>query len=128
MHRSGFAHSAGFLRVNKVVYNEARVFIYRENRFLFGYNFSKSGNYWDFAWKELGWSHVRRFLTDIGPKNVGLLQDVGIGFYDASPSGNPGMLRLSRVRPSYWVEARASLSPVIFLEAVSRLNFVVVAC
>ena len=90
--RSGFAHSAAFLRVNKVVYNEARVFLYSEHRFLFGYNYTKSGNYWDHVWKELGWSHVRRFLTDIGPENTGLLQDVGLSFYDASPSGNPGTL------------------------------------
>ena len=44
--RNGFAHSAAFLRVNKTVYNEARVFLYGENRFCFGYNFAKSGEYY----------------------------------------------------------------------------------
>lgn len=89
MNRTGFAHSAAFLRVNKVVYNEARVFIYSENRFIFGHNFSKSGRYFESVWKELGWTHIRRFLTDIGPENTGLIQNIGIAFYDASPSGNP---------------------------------------
>lgn len=45
MDRSGFPRSAAFLRVNKLVYSEARVFVYGENRFCFGYNFAKSGNY-----------------------------------------------------------------------------------
>lgn len=45
MNRSGFARSAAFLRVNRLVYNEARVFVYSENRFCFGYNFAKSGKY-----------------------------------------------------------------------------------
>lgn len=88
--RSGFAHSAAFLRVNKVVYNEARAFIYGGNRFVFGYNHSKSGGYFEPVWNELGWTHVRRFLTDIGPKNISLIQTVGVFFYDASQSGNPG--------------------------------------
>ena len=45
MDRSGFSRSGAFLRVNKLVYSEARVFVYGENRFCFGYNFSKSGKY-----------------------------------------------------------------------------------
>lgn len=45
MNRGGFARSGAFLRVNKVVYNEARVFVYGHNRFLFGHNFAKSGSY-----------------------------------------------------------------------------------
>lgn len=44
------------------------------------------------VWKELGWTHIRSFLTDIGPENTALIQNIGIGFYDASPSGNPSML------------------------------------
>lgn len=90
MSRTGFAHSAAFLRVNRAVYNEARVFLYGENRFVFGHSFSKSGAYYEPTWKELGWSHIRRFFTDIGPENTSLIQKVGIGFSDASPSGNPG--------------------------------------
>lgn len=92
MNRGGFARSGSFLRVNKAVYNEARVFVYGQNRFLFGHNFAKSGSYFDHVWQELGWSHIRRFLTDIGPENTSLIQTLGISFYDASPSGNPGML------------------------------------
>ena len=45
VNRSGFPRSAAFLRVNKVVYNEARAFVYGENRFIFGYNFAKYGEY-----------------------------------------------------------------------------------
>ena len=45
MDRSGFPRSAAFLRVNKLVYSEARAFVYGENRFCFGYNFAKSGHY-----------------------------------------------------------------------------------
>lgn len=52
MDRSGFSRSGAFLRVNKLVYNEARVFVYGENRFCFGYNFAKSGNYFGtFIWE-----------------------------------------------------------------------------
>ena len=91
LQRCGFAHSSGFLRVNKIVHNEARAFIYGEHRFLFGYNTNKTGEYFESRWKDLGWTHVRRFLTDIGPENVGLIQNVGITFSDANPSGNPGM-------------------------------------
>ncbi len=40
-------------------------------------------------WKELGWTHIRRFLTDIGPENTSLIQQLAISFYDASQSGNP---------------------------------------
>ena len=90
MSRTGFAHSAAFLRVNRVVYNEARVFLYGDNHFAFGHCFNKSGDYFESKWKELGWSHIRRFFTDIGPENTSLIQKVGIGFSDASPSGNPG--------------------------------------
>ena len=90
MNRNGFAHSAAFLRVNKLVYNEARVFLYSKNHFLFGHNFSKLGAYYEPVWKELGWSHIRRFFTDIGPENTSLIQKVGIYFCDATPSGNPG--------------------------------------
>ena len=145
MNRTGFARSAAFLRVNKAISSEARVFVYSQNRFCFGYNFNKSGNYYGeyylkkilflfasksscrispgnkknmilprpvlllqplprtsnadskfFAepvWKELGWSHIRRFLTDIGPENTSLIKNLGISFYDASPSGNPGESR-----------------------------------
>ncbi|CAD6574060.1 MAG: hypothetical protein ASARMPRED_006449 [Alectoria sarmentosa] len=89
MNRNGFARSAAFLRVNKVVYNEARVFIYSENRFLFGHNHAKTGDYFDPVWFELGWTHIRRFLTDIGTENTSLIQNVGISFYDASQAGNP---------------------------------------
>lgn len=92
MNRSGFARSAAFLRVNKLVYKEARVFVYSENHFLFGYNFAKSGDYFDPVWNELGWTHIRRFLTDIGPENTSLIKHLGISFYDASQSGNPGVL------------------------------------
>ena len=140
MDRSGFSRSAAFLRVNKLVYSEARVFVYGENRFCFGYNFAKSGNYFgrfvlelifpngratevqnmlrkqedlcssrtflqiqlvrrisnadsgictEQEWKELGWTHVRRFLTDIGPENTSLINDLGILFSDASQSNVP---------------------------------------
>lgn len=89
MNRGGFARSAAFLRVNKVVYNEARVFVYSQNRFLFGHSFSKSGNYYEPVWKELGWTHIRRFFTDIGTENTSLIKNVGISFYDANPAGNP---------------------------------------
>ena len=52
MDRSGFSRSAAFLRVNKLVYSEARAFVYGENRFCFGYNFAKSGNYFGtFVWE-----------------------------------------------------------------------------
>ena len=40
------------------------------------------------VWKELGWSHVRRFLTDIGPENTSLIKDLGILFSDASHSSS----------------------------------------
>ena len=40
-------------------------------------------------WKELGWTHIRRFLTDIGPENTSLIRQLAISFYDASQSGNP---------------------------------------
>ena len=40
-------------------------------------------------WKELGWTHVRRFLTDIGPENTSLIKDLGILFSDASQSNVP---------------------------------------
>lgn len=99
MNRNGFARSAAFLRVNKVVYNEARVFIYSENRFLFGHNHAKSGDYFDPVWFELGWTHIRRFFTDIGTENTSLIQNVGISFYDASQAGNPGMLPLQQSDP-----------------------------
>ena len=136
MDRSGFPRSAAFLRVNKLVYSEARVFVYGGNRFCFGYNFAKSGNYFgtfilelifpcglakmllkqedlcssrtflqlqpvrrisnadsgicaEREWKELGWTHVRRFLTDIGPENTSLIKDLGILFSDASQSNVP---------------------------------------
>lgn len=51
--RSGFARSSAFLRVNKVVYNEARMFVYSENRFCFGYNFARSGHYFGTSILEL---------------------------------------------------------------------------
>lgn len=137
MNRSGFAHSAAFLRVKKSLYDEARVFVYGENRFCFGYNFAKSGKYFgtytlelilalqlrrrtcsgseriDFPrpvfqlqliprvngadseflieseWKELGWTHVRRFLTDIGPVNTSLIKNLGILFLDSTQSSIP---------------------------------------
>ena len=53
MNRTGFARSAAFLRVNKSVYNEARVFVYSGNRFLFGHNFAKSGDYFGTCKQEL---------------------------------------------------------------------------
>ena len=43
-------------------------------------------------WKELGWTHIRRFLTAIGPENTSLIQNLGIKFYDARESGNQCML------------------------------------
>ena len=46
------------------------------------------------VWTELGWTHVRRFLTDIGPENTSLIKDLGILFYDASQPASPCMLLL----------------------------------
>ena len=97
--RRGFARSAAFLRVNKVVYNEARVFIYSKNRFVFGHSFAKSGQYFESEWKEFAWTHIRRFLTDIGPENASLIQNIGISFYDATQSNNPGKLLFQAVIP-----------------------------
>lgn len=112
MYRGGFARSAAFLRVNKVVYNEARAFVYSKNRFIFGPNSDRSGNYsyYELGWKEFGWTHIRRFLTDIGPENTSLVQNLGIGFYDASYSGNPGMSLPQDAIPLHWLEARSSLA------------------
>ena len=43
-------------------------------------------------WKDLGWTHIRRFLTGIGPENTSLIKNLGIRFYDARESGNQCML------------------------------------
>lgn len=59
MNRSGFARSAAFLRVNKVVYNEARVFVYSQNRFLFGHCLAKSGQYFEYV-------HFRAYHSSSG--------------------------------------------------------------
>ena len=40
-------------------------------------------------WQELGWTHIRRFLTDIGPENTSLIKNLGVIFSDASQSNIP---------------------------------------
>jgi hypothetical protein len=88
--RSGFSHSSAFLRVNKQVHAEGRKILYGENRFVFAHSVARIGKYYQQEWKETGYSHVREFLSTIGPVNTSLIVDVGIGFEDGTPSGNPG--------------------------------------
>ena len=88
--RSGFSHSSAFLRVNKQVHAEARKILYGENRFVFLHSGARIGKYYQHEWKEVGYGHVREFLSDIGPENTSLITDVGISFEDGTPSGNPG--------------------------------------
>lgn len=105
--RTGFSHSAAFLRVNKAVYNEARNILYGENRFVFEQSTSKVGNYFDNDWKEVNYGHVRKFLTDIGPVNTSLITNIGFTFEDATPSGHPDKdideRRFERNKDLYWI-------------------------
>lgn len=88
--RSGFSHSSAFLRVNKTVHKEARELLYGTNRFFLKPDYARVGDYWIEEWTWVGYSHVRRFLTDIGPDNVSLIRYIGMAFLDASPSCLPG--------------------------------------
>ena len=74
MDRSGFSRSAAFLRVNKLVYSEARVFVYSENRFCFGYNFSKSGKYFGtYPWELIFPYGLATEVQNMLPKQEDLL-------------------------------------------------------
>ena len=88
--RSGFSHSSAFLRVNKQVHAEARKILYGENRFVFSHSVARLGKYYQQEWRETGYGHVREFLSAIGPENTSLITNIGIGFEDGTPSGNPG--------------------------------------
>jgi len=105
--RTGFSHSAGFLGVNKTVYNEARKFLYGENRFIFDQSTSRLGSYFENHWKETNYGHIRQFLTSIGPENISLITDLGFNFEDATPSGHPGTTmnsrRYERNQDLYWI-------------------------
>ena len=105
--RNGFSHSSAFLRVNKIVYNEARTVLYGMNRFVFDQSTSRLGNYFEHQWRETNYAHVRKFLTDIGPENTSLLKDIGLNFEDATPSGHPGTTmnarRFEKNKDLYWV-------------------------
>lgn len=105
--RLGFSHSGAFLRVNKAVYDEARSVLYSENRFVFEQSFNKTGAYYDHQWKEVNYAYIRKFLTDIGPENTGLITNVGLKLEDATPSGHPGTdmdaRRYENNKDLYWI-------------------------
>lgn len=105
--RNGFPHSAAFLRVNKTVYNEGRTILYGQNRFVFDQSTYRVGEYYEHQWKEMNYSHIRKFLTDIGPGNTSLITNVGLNLEDATPSGHPGTTmnarRFEHNKDLYWI-------------------------
>ena len=105
--RTGFSHSSAFLRVNKTIYNEARKFLYGENRFIFDQSTSRIGNYFEEHWREPNYYFLRKFFSDIGPVNTGLIKDIGLNLEDATPSGHPGTTmndrRFEKNKDLYWI-------------------------
>ena len=105
--RTGFAHSAAFLRVNRTVHDEARNVLYGENRFVFDQSTSRIGTYYENHWRETNYGFIRKFLTDIGPDNTSLITNLGFNFEDATPSGHPGTSmdarRYENNKDLYWI-------------------------
>ena len=105
--RKGFPHSAAFLRVNKAVYNEARVVLYGSNRFVFDQSTCRTGRYYESQWKETNYRYIREFLTAIGPENISLITNIGLHLEDGTPSGHPGTSmnarRFENNKDLYWI-------------------------
>lgn len=94
--RFGFSRSASFLRTCRMVHVEGRGILYGENAFHFRRCHDRRGNYWTTLWVEIGFKDVRRFLEDIGPANLSLLQYVSFELCDAAPSGTPHLTENER--------------------------------
>ena len=105
--RHGFPHGAAFLRVNRLVNEEACNILYGENSFVFIPTTYGMGNYYEKDWSEIGYSHIRQFLTDIGPANISLIADITLTFQDGTRSGNPGKTmderRFENNDDLYWI-------------------------
>lgn len=105
--RKGFSRSAALLRVNRVIYNEARNILYGENRFIFDQDTHKIGPYYEQEWTEINYANIRKFLTDIGPENIGFIKNIGLNLEDATPSGHPNKdineRRFEKNKDLYWI-------------------------
>lgn len=84
--RDSFSRSSQFLRVCSKAHNEGTAILYGENAFHLSRVHQSRGKYFESHWAEIGYKDVRRFLNDIGPKNVASLKYISIEFEDALPS------------------------------------------
>ena len=81
-----FSRSAAVLRTCKQVHSEACDILYGEVTFEFDRQTRLRGTMYS-QWAEVGYKDVRRFLRNIGPRNVSLMRDVSLVLED-SPSVN----------------------------------------
>ncbi|KAJ9611967.1 hypothetical protein H2200_003562 [Cladophialophora chaetospira] len=76
--------SAQFLKTCKTVYKEGTAVLYGENSFHFSRETRVKGKYHHQVWREVAYKGVRKFLEEIHPSNVKLLQHVSFTFTDAT--------------------------------------------
>ncbi|KAF2753715.1 hypothetical protein EJ05DRAFT_169601 [Pseudovirgaria hyperparasitica] len=88
-HPDNFCRSATFLSTCKQIHQEGTGILYGENTFCFERSRHMRGQYWSAQRKEIGYKDMRRFLTDIGPRNLAAIRKLSITLEDANPSSAP---------------------------------------
>jgi hypothetical protein len=95
--REHMQNSGQVLRTCKQMAEEGAVVLYGQNSFHFARISERRGTYRDLVWKEIGFKDVRRFLSDIGPSNIGLLKYVSFALEDAAPYYTPYLTHVERM-------------------------------
>ena len=91
LQRLGFERSGQFLRTCKQVQLEGSGLLYGENKFTFGRECEKRGQFYEREWSEIGYQDAYRFLYTIGPTNISFLRKIQFSFQDATSTTCPNV-------------------------------------